>query len=136
MNVSPARKKKRCVISTAAATFRTRPVIEIAFGVSRDSISRLRISVRNSAVVGAAPLAVGDDRRSLARRSARRRVIAGTTRRLLRAQRERHAQAAGRRRENTAAETSAAANATRAPAAASSHQWLPVTITTSVTTAG
>ena len=41
MNATPARKNSRCVISTAATTFSTSPVIEIAFGVRRDSISRL-----------------------------------------------------------------------------------------------
>src|SRR5579859_7749118 len=49
MNAIPARKNNRPTTSPAAATFSTKPVIEIAFGVSRDSISRSRIS---SCVVG------------------------------------------------------------------------------------
>src|SRR5437763_13383517 len=41
---------------TAAARFPTRPAIEIALGVSRDSIRRLRTTAENSAaVVGLAP---------------------------------------------------------------------------------
>jgi hypothetical protein len=42
MNATPARKKRRSRISAAAARLRINPVIEIAFGVSRDSIRRLR----------------------------------------------------------------------------------------------
>jgi hypothetical protein len=42
MNERPARKKSRWVTSTAAARLRTRPVTEMAFGVSRDSIRRPR----------------------------------------------------------------------------------------------
>ena len=42
MNATPPRKNRSPSISTAAARLRTRPVIEIAFGVSRDSISRSR----------------------------------------------------------------------------------------------
>ncbi len=38
-------------MSPAAARFRISPVIEIAFGVSRDSISRLRAYPRHSAAV-------------------------------------------------------------------------------------
>jgi hypothetical protein len=40
MNATPARTQSSWVTSTAAATFSTRPVIEILLGVSRDSISR------------------------------------------------------------------------------------------------
>ena len=40
MNATPASTHSSWVTSTAAATFSTRPVIEILFGVSRDSISR------------------------------------------------------------------------------------------------
>ena len=43
MNAMPARKNIRATIRPAAARFRAKPVSEIAFGVSRDSISRLRI---------------------------------------------------------------------------------------------
>ena len=42
MNATPPRNEQVAEDSTAAARLRTRPVIEIAFGVSRDSISRLR----------------------------------------------------------------------------------------------
>ena len=42
MNAIPPRKQRSPSTSPAAARLRTRPVIEIAFGVSRDSISRLR----------------------------------------------------------------------------------------------
>ena len=45
MNAMPPRKKYSCHTSTAATTHRAKPVSEIAFGVSRDSIRRLRISV-------------------------------------------------------------------------------------------
>src|SRR5437588_12456689 len=50
-NARPARKKRRWVTSTAAATLSAKPVIEIAFGVSRDSISRLRARLRTWAAV-------------------------------------------------------------------------------------
>jgi hypothetical protein len=42
MKAIPARKKCSARTSPAAARFRTRPVIEIAFGVRRESIRRLR----------------------------------------------------------------------------------------------
>jgi hypothetical protein len=42
MNATPPRKKCSASTSAAAARLRTRPVIEIAFGVSRDSIRRSR----------------------------------------------------------------------------------------------
>jgi hypothetical protein len=42
MNAIPARKKSSSSTSAAAARLRTRPVSEIAFGVSRDSIRRSR----------------------------------------------------------------------------------------------
>jgi hypothetical protein len=42
MNATPPRKNSRPRISPAAARLRTSPVSEIAFGVSRDSISRSR----------------------------------------------------------------------------------------------
>jgi hypothetical protein len=42
MNETPARKNSRWVTSAAAARLRIRPLIEIAFGVRRDSISRPR----------------------------------------------------------------------------------------------
>ncbi len=42
MKAIPAQKKSRWVTSTAAARLRIRPTTEIAFGVSRDSISRSR----------------------------------------------------------------------------------------------
>jgi hypothetical protein len=42
MKATPPRKKSRSRISPAAARLRIRPVIEIAFGVSRDSIRRSR----------------------------------------------------------------------------------------------
>src|SRR5918995_6251695 len=48
MNASPARKNSRCVTSTAAAMLRISPVIEIAFGVKRDSISRSRANAPSS----------------------------------------------------------------------------------------
>ena len=44
MNAIPARKNMRPTTRPAAAMFSAKPVSEIAFGVSRDSISRLRIS--------------------------------------------------------------------------------------------
>src|SRR3954464_14529966 len=55
MNAMPARKKRRCVTSTAAITLPTNPVIEMAFGVRRDWISRLRASSRISAAVHGSP---------------------------------------------------------------------------------
>src|SRR5437868_5763781 len=61
-NAIPARKKSRCVTSTAAAAFRAKPVIEIAFGVSRDSISLLRASERTSAAVRTSDARLGPDR--------------------------------------------------------------------------
>jgi hypothetical protein len=42
MKARPARAKSSSRTSTAAARLSTRPVIEIAFGVSRDSIRRSR----------------------------------------------------------------------------------------------
>ncbi len=42
MNAMPAQKKSRWVTSAAAARLRIRPTVEMAFGVSRDSISRSR----------------------------------------------------------------------------------------------
>jgi hypothetical protein len=42
MKAIPARKKCSARISPAAARLRARPVIEIAFGVRRESIRRLR----------------------------------------------------------------------------------------------
>jgi hypothetical protein len=42
MKAIPARKKSRWVTRKAAARLPTRPISEIAFGVSRDSISRSR----------------------------------------------------------------------------------------------
>src|SRR5436189_7343 len=51
MNARPASTHRRCVTSTAAATFSTKPVSEMAFGVSRDSISRPRAYARNSWLV-------------------------------------------------------------------------------------
>ena len=42
MKVTPARKNSRPTTRPAAARLSTNPVSEIAFGVSRDSISRLR----------------------------------------------------------------------------------------------
>ena len=52
MNAIPPRKNSAPTTSPAATRLSAKPVSEIAFGVSRDSISRLRIS---SCVVG--PLA-------------------------------------------------------------------------------
>jgi hypothetical protein len=51
MNATPPRKRCSARISAAAARLSARPVIEIAFGVSRDSISRLRAYSPHSAVV-------------------------------------------------------------------------------------
>ena len=48
MNANAPSTNMSSRIRTAAARFRTRPVIEIAFGVSRDSIRRLRAISRNS----------------------------------------------------------------------------------------
>jgi len=42
MNASPAKKKCSSRIRMTAGMWRSRPVIEIAFGVSRDSIRRSR----------------------------------------------------------------------------------------------
>src|SRR5258708_1904736 len=42
MNATPARKNSRATTRPAAVTLRTKPVSEIAFGVSRDSIRRSR----------------------------------------------------------------------------------------------
>ena len=49
MNATPARKNNLATTSPAAARLSAKPVSEMAFGVSRDSIRRLRIS---SCVVG------------------------------------------------------------------------------------
>ena len=68
MNAMPARKNMRPTISPAAARFRAKPVSEIAFGVSRDSISRLRII---SCAVG--PVRGGRGRRGAPFRRARGR---------------------------------------------------------------
>ena len=51
MKAIPASTKWCSRIRTAAIRLPTRPVIEIAFGVSRDSIRRLRASSRISAAV-------------------------------------------------------------------------------------
>src|SRR5436190_13652103 len=48
MNANPPSTQRRCVTRTAATTFRRNPVTEMAFGVSRDSISRPRAYARNS----------------------------------------------------------------------------------------
>jgi hypothetical protein len=48
MNATPPRKNSCCQTRTAASTFSARPVSEIAFGVRRESISRLRIIARVS----------------------------------------------------------------------------------------
>ena len=48
MKARPPRKNSSSKTSTAATTFSTRPVIEIAFGVRRDSIRRLRATSRIS----------------------------------------------------------------------------------------
>jgi hypothetical protein len=50
-NARPARKNSSWVTSTAAARFPSRPTIEIALGVRRDSISLLRAITRISAAV-------------------------------------------------------------------------------------
>src|SRR3954464_1424184 len=63
MNAMPARKKRRCVTSTAAITLPTNPVSEIAFGVRRDWISRLRASSRISAAVHGSPRRTAPRRR-------------------------------------------------------------------------
>ena len=44
MNAIPARKNSLATTRPAAARLSAKPVSEIAFGVSRDSIKRLRIS--------------------------------------------------------------------------------------------
>ena len=51
MKARPARKNSPWVMSTAAMRLPTSPAIEMAFGVSRDSISRLRAISRISAAV-------------------------------------------------------------------------------------
>src|SRR4051794_26900323 len=48
MKTTPARKNSRSATRTAATTHRTKPVSEMAFGVRRDSIRRLRTSSRRS----------------------------------------------------------------------------------------
>ena len=48
MKAIPPRKNSRSHTSTAASTFSTKPVSEIALGVRRDSIRRLRTSSRRS----------------------------------------------------------------------------------------
>ena len=53
MKATPPRKKSRSQTSAAASRLSARPVIEIAFGVRRDSISRSRISSRRSAALNA-----------------------------------------------------------------------------------
>src|SRR4051794_1553280 len=60
MKATPAKKNSRSTISAAATRLRKKPVSEIALGVSRDSISRSRIS---SCVVGTLPR--GRERRGL-----------------------------------------------------------------------
>src|SRR2546429_9681810 len=51
MKATPAQKKSRWVTSTAAARLSAKPTIEIAFGVSLDSIRRSRARARNSWVL-------------------------------------------------------------------------------------
>ena len=51
MKATPPQKNRSSRISPAAARFRISPVIEIVFGVSRESISRLRALARHSAAV-------------------------------------------------------------------------------------
>jgi hypothetical protein len=54
MKAMPPRKNSRSHTSAAATTLSTKPVNEIALGVSRDSISLLRTSSRRSpAPIGA-----------------------------------------------------------------------------------
>src|SRR5215211_4660043 len=56
MKAIPPSAYRPCQIRTAAARFPTSPTIEIAFGVSRDSIRRFRTAAESSpAVVGLAP---------------------------------------------------------------------------------
>src|SRR5688500_6476749 len=52
MKAIPPSRKYSSQTSTAATTQRARPVSEMAFGVRRDSIRRLRISAWYSARVG------------------------------------------------------------------------------------
>ncbi len=83
MNASPARKNSSWVTSTAAIRLPTSPAMEIALGVSRDSISLLRAITRISAGVTrpCAGSAIGEG------------IYATASRRAVR-----HAQASGRAR--------------------------------------
>src|SRR4051794_35279131 len=98
-------------------TFSASPVSEIAFGVRRDSISRLRASSRRAAA-----------------RSARVVVMAGRYAGT-RASWPANAQAAGRARARARAVTAATA-ATHAPRKASVRKWLAVATITKVITNG
>ena len=125
MKAMPARKNSSWVTSAAAIRLPTSPVTEIAFGVSRDSISRLRARSRTSAVVRRPPSPPG---------SALWLATEGQATACVRRVRQAHASGLARASAYEAPEAEIAA--TRAPSAASSQKWLAVTITTKVTTTG
>ena len=105
----------------------TRPVREMALGVSRDSMRRLRTSVWYSrAVVGRGAFGGGEGMRRGADASGRR---AGE---VAAASMPRRPAACGRSRRRRGAETAATARRRTA----SNHQWLAVATTTNVTSSG
>ena len=125
MNAIPPSRKYSSHTSTADTTQRARPVSEIAFGVSRDSISRLRISAWYSARVGRGGRSTGGVVIAPRLWQRRRRLVRGAAF---------QAHTSGRARAKTPCAHAAATAATTAPRKPSSHQWLAVTTTTKETT--
>ena len=123
----PASTKSWLRISAAAIRLPTKPVSEIAFGVRRDSIRRLRATARISA-------AVSDPLRPLPPRSRAGALLEPVAHAVTLAVRQ--AQASGRTRAKAYEAADADAAATSAPSAASIQKWLAVAITTNVTSAG
>src|SRR5688572_26902054 len=81
MKATPARKKSFSTMSTAAATLSTAPVIEIAFGVSRDSIRLSRVKSRSSCALrgrGRSRRRVRGGRSSMAIRKYSRHMLVAT----------------------------------------------------------
>ena len=130
MNATPASTHSSWVTSTAAATFSTRPVIEILFGRE----ARLDQPVHRVGAHLGAPRSAADAPPPSA---TARRALGGQAAALAPSAGVRQAHASGRARPNAALmQRRAATAATATPSAASSHQWLAVTSTTNVTSTG
>ena len=126
----PPQKRWSCQTSTAATAHRKKPVREIAFGVSRDSISFWR-ATSEYAPRSRGGFSIGgvDIRRNPSGEAPGRYARAGRAT-------GSHAQASGRARASSACAASAETAAVAPPRTASNHQWLAVATTTNVTSAG